>query len=152
MGRMIHPKARVHCPSFYVWNVSHKYGPVGRLQDKYASRMRRMRRCRRPSPEMLHVPGYDGGQVRLPPPSMASIPPPPLQAIPPRDEQGVEAHFQFRRRPCRRRAEGGAGVEQEDPLQVVDFRPQAEEAPTLILPRRRRRKSKRGPRGRSRQI
>ena len=77
MGRMIHPKARVHCPSFYVWNVSHKYGPVGRLQDKYASRMRRMRRCRRPSPEMLHVPGYDGGQVRLPPPSMASIPPPP---------------------------------------------------------------------------
>ena len=107
MGRMIHPKARVHCPSFYVWNVSHKYGPVGRLQDKYASRMRRMRRCRRPSPEMLHVPGYDGGQVRLPPPSMASIPPPPLQAIPPRDEQGVEAHFQFRRRPCRRRRSGG---------------------------------------------
>jgi hypothetical protein len=149
MGRMIHPKARVHCPSFYVWNVSHKYGPVGRLQDKYASRMRRMRRCRRPSPEMLHVPGYDGGQVRLPPPSMASIPPPPSRRSP---RATSRASMRIFSSDAVRAAEGGAGVEQEDPLQVVDFRPQAEEAPTLILPRRRRRKSKRGPRGRSRQI
>ena len=149
MGRMIHPKARVHCPSFYVWNVSHKYGPVGRLQDKYASRMRRMRRCRRPSPEMLHVPGYDGGQVRLPPPSMASIPPPPSRRSP---RATSRASMRIFNSDAVRAAEGGAGVEQEDPLQVVDFRPQAEEAPTLILPRRRRRKSKRGPRGRSRQI
>jgi hypothetical protein len=149
MGRMIHPKARVHCPSFYVWNVSHKYGPVGRLQDKYASRMRRMRRCRRPSPEMLHVPGYDGGQVRLPPPRMASIPPPPSRRSP---RATSRASMRIFNSDAVRAAEGGAGVEQEDPLQVVDFRPQAEEAPTLILPRRRRRKSKRGPRGRSRQI
>jgi hypothetical protein len=149
MGRMIHPKARVHCPSFYVWNVSHKYGPVGRLQDKYASRMRRMRRCRRPSPEMLHVPGYDGGQVRLPPPSLASIPPPPSRRSPRATSRASRRIFSS---DAVRAAEGGAGVEQEDPLQVVDFRPQAEEAPTLILPRRRRRKSKRGPRGRSRQI